>query len=170
MIIFKDVITDDEIISDAYKIQDKGILLEVDGRKVTKGSERIELAGANPSAEEAEEADDDTSEVVIDIVDAFRLQQLSSFDKKGYTSSLKAYMKSVVAKLKEQGKSENEIKEFQTGAQEAAKKILGNFKDYEVFTGESLNPDGMLVLLNYREDGMTPYLTYWKHGLKEMKL
>lgn len=27
-----------------------------------------------------------------------------------------------------------------------------------------------LVLLNYREDGMTPYLTYWKHGLKEMKL
>lgn len=37
----QDVITDDEIISDAYKIQDKGILLEVDGRKVTKGSERI---------------------------------------------------------------------------------------------------------------------------------
>lgn len=52
-------------------------------------------------------------------------------------------MKSVVEKLKEAGKSEDEIKEFQTGAQAAAKTILGNFKDYETYTGESMNPDGM---------------------------
>lgn len=27
-----------------------------------------------------------------------------------------------------------------------------------------------VVLLNYREDGITPYVTLWKHGLKEMKV
>jgi hypothetical protein len=27
-----------------------------------------------------------------------------------------------------------------------------------------------VVLLNYREDGVTPYVVVWKHGLKEMKV
>jgi hypothetical protein len=27
-----------------------------------------------------------------------------------------------------------------------------------------------VVLLNYREDGVTPYVTVWKHGVKEMKV
>lgn len=27
-----------------------------------------------------------------------------------------------------------------------------------------------VVLLNYREDGVTPYVIVWKHGLKEMKV
>ena len=37
-------------------------------------------------------------------------------------------------------------------------RVLGNFKDYEFYTGESMNPDGMIALLNYREDGSTPFL------------
>lgn len=27
-----------------------------------------------------------------------------------------------------------------------------------------------VVLLNYREDGTTPYVVVWKHGLKEEKV
>jgi hypothetical protein len=27
-----------------------------------------------------------------------------------------------------------------------------------------------VVLMNYREDGVTPYVTVWKHGLSEMKV
>lgn len=27
-----------------------------------------------------------------------------------------------------------------------------------------------IVLLNYREDGTTPYIVVWKHGLKAMKV
>jgi hypothetical protein len=53
------------------------------------------------------------------------------------------YMKTVKAKLQELGKSEEEIKEFETGAQTFAKKIIGNFKDWEFYTGESMNPDAM---------------------------
>lgn len=26
------------------------------------------------------------------------------------------------------------------------------------------------VLIDYREDGITPYATLWKHGLEEMKV
>jgi len=79
-------------------------------------------------------------------------------------------MKAVKKALEEKGADPSEIKDFETKAGAYAKKIIGNFKDYEFFTGESMNPDGMIVLLNYREDGVTPYVTIWKHGLTGMKV
>lgn len=42
---------------------------------VTKGAENVNI-GANPSAEEQEEAVDDTTQQVIDVVDGFRLRYL----------------------------------------------------------------------------------------------
>ena len=79
-------------------------------------------------------------------------------------------MKAVKAKLESKGASAEEITTFEKGAQGFAKKIVGNFKDYEFLIGESMDPDGMVVLLNYREDGVTPFITVWKHGLVEMKV
>lgn len=111
-------------------------------------------------------------------------------------------MKAVKKALQDAGKTEDEVKAFEKRAQGLAKKILGSFKDYEFYTGESMNPEGMVALLNYREvsfvsehlycfclrrpsslidcnkltslslslsrqDGTTPYFTFWKDGLKE---
>lgn len=50
------------------------------------------------------------------------------------------------------------------------KKILTDFKDYEFYVGESMSPEGMVVLLNYREDGVTPFITFFKDGVKAVKL
>lgn len=59
-------------------------------------------------------------------------------------------MKAVKAKLQEKG-NEADIKAFETGAQKFVKEtVLANFKDFEFYTGESMNPDGMVALLNYR--------------------
>jgi hypothetical protein len=33
-----------------------------------------------------------------------------------------------------------------------------------------MDPEGMVALLNYREDGITPYFTFFKDGLVEEKL
>jgi hypothetical protein len=52
-------------------------------------------------------------------------------------------MKAVKAKLQEDGKSAEEIKEFETGAQRFAKKVVASFKDWEFLIGESMNPDAM---------------------------
>jgi hypothetical protein len=80
-------------------------------------------------------------------------------------------MKSVKAALQAAGKSAEEITAFEKGAQTYVKEvILPNFKDFEFYTGESMNPDGMVILLNYREDGTTPYIICWKDGLKGMKV
>jgi len=126
--------------------------------------------GGNPSAEGGDdEGTEDQAAQVIDVVHSFRLTE-TSFDKKAYLSHLKTYMKTVKSKLKDKGASDEEIKDFETKAAAFAKKIVGNFKDYEFLIGESMNPDGMVILLNYREDGVTPYVTVWKHGLREMKV
>ncbi|KAF2183767.1 microtubule/calcium-binding protein [Zopfia rhizophila CBS 207.26] len=169
MIIYKDLITGDEIISDSYNLKEiDGVAYEADCKKITIGNENIDI-GANPSAEEADEGIEDSAQTVIDVVHSFRLSE-TSFDKKSYLSHLKTYMKRVKEEMQKKGASEDEIKEFEKGAQAFAKKIVGNFKDYEFLIGESMDPDGMVILLNYREDGITPFVTVWKHGLTEMKV
>lgn len=78
-------------------------------------------------------------------------------------------MKSVKEKLAES--APDNVAEFEKGAAAFAKKLVANFKDYEFvsittntqssflmllqYTSESMNPDGMVALLNYREDGVT---------------
>ncbi|KAL2140305.1 hypothetical protein VTI28DRAFT_3988 [Corynascus sepedonium] len=169
MIIYKDIITGDELISDSFSLKEvDGIVYEVDCSMITIGAVQVDI-GANASAEEQEEDVDDQEVKVNNIIHSFTLQQ-TSFDKKSYVNHLKGYMKAVKAKLQDAGKSADEIKAFETGAQAYAKKILANLNDYEFYTGESMDIDGMVVLLNYREDGITPYVTYWKHGLREEKV
>ncbi|KAL7789807.1 translationally controlled tumor-associated [Trichoderma ceciliae] len=170
MLIFKDLITDDEIISDSYDLKEiDGIVYEADCAMITEGAVTIDT-GANASAEEADEALEDAEVKVNNIIHSFRLQS-TSFDKKGYLSYLKSYMKAVKAGLLEKGAPAETITAFEKGAQTYVKeKLLPNFKDFEFYTGESMNPDGMVVLLNYREDGVTPYVIVWKHGVTEMKV
>jgi hypothetical protein len=55
-------------------------------------------------------------------------------------------MKTVKNKLKEKGASDETVAEFEKGAQKYVKeKLLPNFKDFEFFTGESMDVDGMYV-------------------------
>lgn len=72
--------------------------------------------------------------------------------------------------MKSRGKDEAEIKDFETKAAAYAKKVIANIGDYDFYTGESMDPDGMVVLLNFREDGTTPYVIVWKAGVLEEKV
>jgi len=168
MLLYSDILTDDEMFSDAFpmKLVDDTVY-EVDCQVVTvKAGADVDIGG-NPSAEESEEALEEGATQVNNVVHSFRLQS-TSFDQKSYLTYLKAYMKAVKAKLAET--NPDRVEAFEKGAQGYAKKIVANFKDFEFYTGESMNPDGMVALLNYRSDGVTPYFTFWKDGLKEVKL
>lgn len=153
------------MFSDAFphKLVDD-IVYEVDCKSITIKSGADVDIGANPSTEEAEEGLEDGMITVNNVVHSFRLQE-TSFDKKSFLTYLKGYMKSVKEKLPEARRAE-----FEKGASAFAKKIVANFKDFQFFTGESMDPEGMVALLNYREDGITPFLIFWKDGLKEVKL
>ena len=54
------------------------------------------------------------------------------------------YLKKVVEKLKEGGADEDKIKAFQKKVQNYyTTKIAPNFGDFDFYTGDSMNPDGM---------------------------
>jgi len=168
MLLYEDILTGDEMFSDAFplKVVDD-IVYEVDCATITIRPGADVDIGANPSAEDQEEGLEDGAKTVNNVVHSFRLQS-TSFDKKSYLTYLKGYMKATKAKLAET--KPERVEAFEKGAAAYAKKIVANFKDFEFFTGEAMNPDGLVVLLNYREDGIIPYLTFWKDGLKEVKL
>lgn len=58
-------------------------------------------------------------------------------------------MKTVKAKLVENGAAPEEVTTFEKGAQAFAKKIVANFKDYEFLVGESMDINGMYVSIKF---------------------
>ncbi|KDQ64545.1 hypothetical protein JAAARDRAFT_28190 [Jaapia argillacea MUCL 33604] len=167
MLLYTDIISGDEMFSDAFpmKLIDD-IVYEVDCQMVVLKEGDVDI-GANPSSEEQEEALEDGAVTINNVVHTFRLNS-TGFDKKSFLTYLKGYMKAVKAKLAET--NPDRVDAFEKGAAAYAKKIVANFKDYEFYTGEGMNPEGMVALLNYRADGVTPFFTFWKDGVKEVKL
>ena len=56
-------------------------------------------------------------------------------------------MKKVVAKLEERKAPAETIEEFKTKAGGAVKKILGNYDNYDVLMGASMDGDAMYVIV-----------------------
>jgi len=170
MKIFKDLYTGDEMLSDAlpYKEVD-GIALNVETKNFAKTLNANFDIGANPSGEgggDDEGFDGDQTVTVNNLVDAHKLVQ-TQYDKKSYLQHIKAYMKRLLDTIKEKNPSRAEA--FQKQAQEFVKKIIANFDQYEFYTGEQMDPEAMVALKYYSEDGLTPFFYFWKDGLREEK-
>jgi len=171
MRIYKDIFTGDEMFSDTYKLKlVDNVLYEVYGKLVQRKQGDISIAGFNPSAEDADEGTDEAVESGVDIILNHRLAESYAFgDKKSYTAYLKDYMKKLVARLEEN--SPDQVEVFKTNMNKVMKDILGRFKELQFFTGESMDIDGMVGLLEYREinGDSVPVMMFFKHGLDEEK-
>ncbi|XP_036132844.1 LOW QUALITY PROTEIN: translationally-controlled tumor protein-like [Molossus molossus] len=171
MITYRDLIGHNEMFSDIYRIREitEGLCLEVEGKMVSRTEGNIDdsLIGGNASAEGPDgEGTKCTVITGVDIVMNHHFQE-TSFTKEAYKKYIKDYMKSIKGKLEEQ--RPERVKPFMTGAAEQIKHILANFKNYQFFIGENMNPDGMVALLDYREDGVIPYMIFFKDGLEMEK-
>ncbi|XP_063312689.1 translationally-controlled tumor protein-like [Pelobates fuscus] len=135
MIIYRDIMSGDEMFSDIYKIKESSCRLcyEVEGKMVSRIEGPIDdaLVGENASAECPDEGSDLTTVTGIDIVLNHKLQE-TGFTKESYKSYIKGYMKLIKGKLEETNPTH--VKPFMTGAAEKIKDILGNFKNYQFFT------------------------------------
>uniref|UniRef100_A0A2K6KB35 Translationally-controlled tumor protein n=1 Tax=Rhinopithecus bieti TaxID=61621 RepID=A0A2K6KB35_RHIBE len=127
MIIYRDLISYEDMFSDIYKIREiaDGLCLEVEGKMVSRTEGNIDdsLIGGNASAEGPEgEGRESTVITGVDIE--------TSFTKEAYKKYIKDYMKSIKGKLEEQ--RPERVKPFMTGAAEQIKlisNILANFKN-----------------------------------------
>ncbi|OQE20103.1 hypothetical protein PENFLA_c017G04537 [Penicillium flavigenum] len=188
MIIYTDIVSGDEIVADTFKLvpnKDFDILWECDCRKYMKRvGEDFQLEGANPSAEEGDDDEGGEGEttMVHDIEDQFRLVWLKAEEgakpsKESYKTHIKSYLKKLhknaAPKFEVPGDPEATEKAEAAWKKKAAgamKMILANWDNYDVLMGQSTDGEAMHVLIDFREDGVTPYATVWADGLKEVKV
>lgn len=172
MLVFKDLFTEDELCSDTYAIELlDGVMFKVKAKYTTETTDIDESKlGANKSEEAPDEGGADPSAVSgINVCLANRLVE-TGFTKKGYQTHIREYIKKIVGKLTESGKSDEEVADIKAGLAKQVKVILGEFKDYQFFMGESADDEGMMIPVKYGEDGETPYVYLFKHGLIEEKV
>lgn len=87
----------DEMFTDTYKMEEiEDAFYMVVGKNTTVTEGNIELAGANPSAEEADEGTESSSVSGIDVVIYMRLQETGFGAKKDYLTYMKNYLKTWV--------------------------------------------------------------------------
>ncbi|KAK1442123.1 hypothetical protein BgAZ_401530 [Babesia gibsoni] len=172
MLVYKDLFTGDEVCSDAYahldpfdKAEFAEVAFEVKASKVAKGNEDYGIA-CNDDEEGggAPAAVDPSVEMVIDIVDAFRLQE-TPFTKAEYTGYIKKYIKRVTAHLEEH--NADRVARFKEDIQKFVKHVLANFGDFEFYIGESLDLESGLVYAYYNGEEVAPRLVYLKDCLTE---
>merc|ERR1712224_457869 len=130
MKIYEDVFSGDEMFSDTYPIKlVHDCLWEVTGKHISRTQEEIQLAGANASAEEADEGTDTASESGVDVILNHRLVETGFGSKKEYTVYLKDYMKKVITYLEE-----NDMKDQVDGFKKNIQAVMGDLlKNSRIF-------------------------------------
>jgi len=179
MLIYKCAFSGDELFSDSYpqKLVDD-LIYEVEGKNIKISGDIDEaLIGGNAATEDCEDAGDgvDSNEVSgINIVLTHNYTE-TSFDKAQFKDWLKTYMKQVKKRVQEQNASLGEdaaaqkVKAFEKGMSGWAMKVLKSFDEYKFYLSENVPENGMVILMGYREDQITPYFTYFKDALEEEK-
>merc|ERR1712018_249588 len=171
MKIYEDVFSGDEMFSDTYPIKlVHDCLWEVTGKHISRTEDEIQLAGSNASAEEEDEGTDTASVSGVDIVLNHRLVETGFGSKKDYTVYLKDYMKKVIAYL-EENDMKDQVDGFKKNIQAVMGDLLKKFKDLQFYTGESMDADAMILMLEYRDVNgeEKPIVMGFKHGLREVK-
>ncbi|NYV72915.1 translationally-controlled tumor protein [Streptomyces sp. UH6] len=147
MISYRDIVSNDIMLSDEFPLRViDGVVFEVDCPPDVDGHD-------SPDS----------------VVHRYGLEPIT-FDKRGYLRHLKHYMAAVRNFLAESGTDRDEVAVFEKYVPEYARKIAADFTIYDFYTGMSQKADGLVGLKAYREDGSTPYFTFWRHGLKEQKV
>merc|ERR1712045_582179 len=111
-----------------------------------------------------------SSESGVDIILNHRLTETGFGSKKDYIVYLKDYMKKVVKYLEDNDRA-GEVDTFKKNINGVMKDLLAKFKDLSFYTGESMDADAMILILDYREvDGEEkPVFLAFKHGITEEK-
>ncbi|XP_042350664.1 translationally-controlled tumor protein homolog [Plectropomus leopardus] len=169
MIIYRCVISGDEMFTDVYKITEpeSGLFYVVEGKLTTRKNDDVSKIsiGANPSADETVEAYEASSVSGVDIALNNDLKE-TTYTKKQYKLHIKDYVKSIRDWLKKN--NPDRVEDFEKEAAAEIPKLLTDFDNYRFFTGSSMNEQGMVGLLDFSKEGK-PIMLFFKDGLEKVK-
>ena len=153
------------MFSDAFPTEEdyNGFVMKVKSSIVEKAALKMDVG----DCEDLEDKD----ERVNDIVDGFNYNQ-STFTKAQFVSWAKEYLKAIVARLKENEKDDEYVKNFQTNSGNFIKAVVGKFEDYTFFLNEENDMAGALAISCWvdSENDKGPTFYYLKDGLTREKI
>ena len=93
----------------------------------------------------------------------------TSFSKGDFTAYIKPFAQKMKERLISNGQNER-AEQFQKGLTAFVKKVMGDFTNYEFYTGTSESLEGSIVLSFWEDESATgPIFYFFKDALKEIK-
>jgi hypothetical protein len=150
MKLFHDFVSGDEMFSDTYKMTLQDRYYTVMGTLIK-----------NPATEASE-----ATELVIDVVCNHRLVE-ADYTKESFTNSWNGLTKKIDARLR--AKDPKAADASQKAVQGLTEAILNAFDNYRFYTGESENPEGMVVPMTHvtRDGESRPVFFFLADGLQD---
>lgn len=177
MRIYQDLFTEEEFISDSYKIEltYEGVIGEVQSRMVVKQDVEVDVGCGNAFGGQNEDDGEQGGQTggapvakVIDLVDAFGYEE-TSFDLDGFSTYFKGYMKKLMVWIKTN--KPDRLEPFMTGAQAFFKWAKTNFDELSFYTGKAYDMENLIVMSYYKkEDDPAPTFLFVMDGMKSYKV
>lgn len=169
------------MLSDALQPTEiDGGILSVESTRIVVGGGAIDIGCGNEFGGVEEEVDD-SQETVLNVVSNHDLKSIT-LTKKEFKAIMKMYWKNLKEKIE---KDIEEAPEYEKDAHKAKFKsfknnfaklkefvkdtIVANFDEFEFYTGESMNPEGLIIPARYVGEALTPTFFYFADGLVEEK-
>lgn len=185
MIVFKDIITGDELFTDdnadrSPNFDKDSLFYEIECKMITKQSEEIDASayGGNPSQEEeAEQLDQAAIEKGLDLIIKYDVEECAVVDsKKSLNSYFKKYLKSLAKRLQSDEchkKALGCFKENFKNPKEAMEKFTALFDDdCTVYIGKKYDPsecNATPMIGKWNDDGMGLVMYVLKDSVEQEK-
>ncbi|CAM9912347.1 unnamed protein product [Heterosigma akashiwo] len=180
MLVYKCMFTDDELMSDSYKIKDivdedgevvPG-LFGVESKIVAVGGGDIDIGCGNAFGGDDDAGGDDGVEKENNIISesaGFGLTEMPFNSKAEFKAFLKDYVRKVRSEMKSNGVPQEEIKQMMNEAPIFVKYLLSQYSELQFYVGRSMDPEGTMIFARFYGEDLTPTFVYIKAGLKQEK-
>lgn len=163
MIVYRDVITGDEMLSSAYPLRqvvdeegnEVAGLMCCSSKMIAKGGDDIDIGCGNAFGGDAGDDGPSTTEMVNNVIESFQYNETQIGTAADFKAWIKDYMNSVRNFMREKGKPKEEIQAFMAMAPGIAKFFLKRFSDVQFYLGPSFNPESMVFSI-YADGETTP--------------
>jgi len=171
MIVYKDMISGDEVLSDAFSLKEvldkegnpvDGLMM-IESKMISK-SDDVDVGCGDAFGGGDADGPADTSMMVNNVIDSFQLTETQIGSPADFKAWIKEYMNAIRGQMKEKGLGKEKIQEFMGKAQGIAKFLLQNFSDLQFYLGPAFNPDTMIFSL-YPDGAVVPNFYYIMDGL-----
>lgn len=179
MLVWQDIFTDDEVMSDSFKVSpvvdeegnEVSGLFQVQSKQVSKGGDNIDIGCGNAFGGEEEEVDDSVETVnnIIDETVGFGYTETGFESKSDLKTFLKSYFRKIMKHLKSSGADDDKIAAFKGDAQGIVKHLVSLYKELQFFMFRSMDSEAGMAFGYYPEGAHHPTFLYIKWGLKETK-